>query len=112
MSKKQNSIFKVIAEERSHQDEKWGEQNHLPVKWICILAEELGEAAKACLENDHTSYYEELIQVAASAVAAMESLDTGVKSVYNNRGGMAQRCADRCLALLPPENQQEKPCES
>lgn len=80
------NIFGIIEDERRRQDRKWGEQNHQPEKWICILMEEVGEAAKAVLEAfPHTiqiedreywlqRYRKELIEVAAVAVAAVESL--------------------------------------
>jgi len=61
--------------ERKKQDLKWGPQNHDPLKWIAILGEEFGEVAKAVLEKDLDNYREELIQVAAVAMAAVESLD-------------------------------------
>lgn len=71
------SAIKQILDERARQDEKWGEQNHHPIGWIAIAAEELGEAAKEALEQHYQSYRIELIQVAAVAVAAIESLDRG-----------------------------------
>jgi hypothetical protein len=82
------SISGEVREERERQDKKWGEQNHAPIIWIGILTEEVGEAAKAGNEiHFHKShqgelykgwlknYREELIQVAAVATAAVESLD-------------------------------------
>ncbi len=76
-----NVLFEV-AVERQKQDEKWGEQNHPPADWLMILGEEVGEANRAALEarfevpdSDITYYRDELIQVAAVAVAAIESLD-------------------------------------
>ncbi|MBS2100688.1 MazG-like family protein [Carboxylicivirga linearis] len=78
-------IFNEIVEERKRQDEKWGEQNHKPVEWCAILGEEVGEVNKAALEAHFKMYYkdneklanyrEELIQVAAVAVAMIESLE-------------------------------------
>jgi len=65
-------IFKAISEERKKQDEKWDEQNHHPYKWFAILAEEIGEANKAVLEDSLLKYSNELIQVAAVAVAMIE----------------------------------------
>lgn len=63
--------------ERRRQDTKWGVQDHLPEKWITILMEEVGEAAHGRLEGDRLNYREELVQVAAVAVAMIESLDRG-----------------------------------
>lgn len=63
-----------IKEERKRQDAKWGEQNHHPLYWLAILQEEVGEAAKACIEHNAFDYQKEMIQVAAVAIAALESL--------------------------------------
>jgi NTP pyrophosphatase (non-canonical NTP hydrolase) len=72
--KTDRSILELITAERRTQDEKWGVQDHLPVKWMSILMEEVGEAAKAVLDNRPVEYQRELIQVAAVAMAAIESL--------------------------------------
>ena len=79
------AIFNEIRQERQRQDAKWGVQNHNPIEWIAILAEEFGEASKEALEahfkefyhdsNQLARYREEVIQVAAVAVAMVECLD-------------------------------------
>lgn len=61
--------------ERTRQDTKWGEQNHKPLKWAAILAEEAGEVAKAALEGDGAEYRTELVQAAAVCLNAIESHD-------------------------------------
>ena len=90
----QTKIIAEIVVERQKQDEKWGEQNHNPIEWSAILTEECGEVAKEALEyhfytkkNKASSdsfvwkkeklvkYRTELIQVAAVALAMLESLD-------------------------------------
>lgn len=75
-------ILKEIMGERLQQENKWGQQNH-PAHWYyLILAEEVGEVAKAILENKvQTEYRAELVQVAAVAVAMIESLDRSKKRV-------------------------------
>lgn len=80
-------IFKEIHAERLRQEAKWGQQNHHPMLWLPILGEEVGEANKAALETyfnyksegaeDYTDYRTELVQVAAVAIAMIESLDRG-----------------------------------
>ena len=55
----------LIQIEREAQDEKWGEQRHSDEKWLAILLEELGEAAKAVLEKNEEGLLEETVQVAA-----------------------------------------------
>ena len=81
-------IIGEVIDERIRQDAKRGEQNHIPVVWMAILGEEVGEANRAALEalapcgnpignklDWLRNYRDELIQVAAVAVAAIESLD-------------------------------------
>jgi NTP pyrophosphatase (non-canonical NTP hydrolase) len=70
----QEQIIEQIQDERKKQDDKWGEQDHHPLKWLAILGEEVGEANRAMLEEKLIDYRKELIQVAAVAVAAVESL--------------------------------------
>jgi len=61
-----------IAAERNQQDTKWGEQNHSKEKWMAILMEEVGEVARAVLDDEPRDYRKELIQVAAVAVVMLE----------------------------------------
>lgn len=76
MDSKQEIILNEIRKERRRQDEKWGIQRHPQSVWMAILMEEVGEACKAFLESNLDSdYRRELIQVAAVAVAAIESFD-------------------------------------
>lgn len=71
-----NTIFELIRAERERQDKKWGSQRHLPnYTWSAILTEENGEVAKATLEKDTANLKEELVQVAAVAVAWLEALE-------------------------------------
>ena len=69
-----DSVLTRIQDERKRQDLQWGEQNHEPAWWLTILAEEFGEAAKAVLEGEYVAACSELVQVAAVAVAAVESI--------------------------------------
>lgn len=55
----------LINIEREHQTEKWGEQKHSDEKWLAILTEEVGEVAKAILENDDVELLKEMCQVGA-----------------------------------------------
>lgn len=64
--------------ERIKQDAKWGIQDHDAKGWLPILTEEVGEAAKAMNEND-PGLREELIQVAAVAMAWVEAMDRRAK---------------------------------
>jgi NTP pyrophosphatase (non-canonical NTP hydrolase) len=96
-------VLDEIATERSRQDSKFGAQNHDPATWVVILGEEYGEVCKEVCEarfaleairgehqrgdyagaglaqQSHINFLrktrEELVQVAAVAVAMIESLD-------------------------------------
>ena len=74
------SVLADVLTERSRQDKKWGEQNHLPAYWMTILGEEFGEACQEALRVEFGAkstddLRAELIQVAAVAVGAVERLD-------------------------------------
>lgn len=70
-----SAAVRDALKERARQDQKWGEQNHHPYKWLAILGEEFGESSKAVLEDAPEEYREEMVQVAAVALAAIESFD-------------------------------------
>jgi NTP pyrophosphatase (non-canonical NTP hydrolase) len=80
------NAWSEVASERLRQDAKWGEQNHNPAMWLAILTEEVGEVAQAVCKawvppytDDQIEwlfrYRDELVHVAAVAVAAIESFD-------------------------------------
>jgi NTP pyrophosphatase (non-canonical NTP hydrolase) len=69
-----------VHQERNEQVRKWGVQDHSPEMWLAILTEEVGEVAKEIAEShvkpfNARRYRQELIQVAAVAAAAIESMD-------------------------------------
>jgi NTP pyrophosphatase (non-canonical NTP hydrolase) len=68
-------IIQEIVCERGRQDALWGVQNHHPEKWLAILVEEVGEAAKDINDHEYRAYRAEMVQVAAVALAAIDSLD-------------------------------------
>ena len=86
-------IVEKIMSERDRQNGKFGEQNHEPTFWVSIITEEIGEAAKEAndyqlnLMDIHSEFdpvadmqniirlRDELIQVAAVAVNAIESIE-------------------------------------
>lgn len=77
-----SNVYNEIIGERRRQEQLWGPQNHSPANWLMILGEEVGEANKAALEHHFNykgaslqAYRAELVQVAAVAVAMIESLD-------------------------------------
>lgn len=65
----------LIQIERDNQDKKWGPQHHSDEKWLTILMEEVGEAAKAVLEKDEASLFEEVVQIGAVLEAWVTSRD-------------------------------------
>ena len=69
------TVIEEVLEERRNQDERWGEKNHMPLVWLAILSEEIGEAAKAVLEQSTKNYRKEMVQIAAVAVAAIQADD-------------------------------------
>lgn len=103
------TIFEQIRAERARQDAMWGQQNHKPIEWVAILAEEVGEVSKEALENHFTGTYykpnekglakyrEELVQVAAVAVAMIESLD-------RNNQTPQDRLIETCKDFIKQQN--------
>jgi len=78
----QADVLQQVAAERARQDAKWGVQNHKAPMWAAILMEEVGEAAAFSLSDEYGHSFsdrehlrEELVQVAAVAVAFIECLD-------------------------------------
>ena len=68
-------IFDLIYQERMRQDNIWGWPRQLSdLLWYCILGEEVGEVARAILEDDRENLKEELVQVAAVCVAHLETI--------------------------------------
>lgn len=91
-----SKVLLEVADERTKQYNKWGQQDHNLTTWIAILTEEVGEASKEavdyCCDNPPSKeerlespktiqynrlirYRKELIQTAAVAVQMIESLD-------------------------------------
>lgn len=84
------AVLTGVLAERGRQDARWGQQNHAPEVWLMVLAEEVGEASQAAFEALFPRFDKraaqrgprpladdrrEPVQVAAVAVAAIESLD-------------------------------------
>jgi hypothetical protein len=73
----------AILEERKRQVQRFGLMQDLPLcKYICLLSEELGEAAKEINDYEHTPNdinlglaYTELAQVGALVLQTMEKID-------------------------------------
>lgn len=72
-------ILFEIGTERMRQDNKWGINRPDDGRLMLILAEEVGEVARASQEERITALRKELIQVAAVAVKWIETLDWRTK---------------------------------
>ena len=82
-----DSVLAEIKTERRRQDNKWGSQRRqTDGLWLAILSEEVGEVARAILEDPsrpreftyiscNPDVHKELIQVAAVCVAWVEASD-------------------------------------
>lgn len=75
----QDKILTSIRYERDMQDTKWGTlETRLDYmnddRWIRVLAEEVGEAAAEVQDENENKLMAELTQVAAVAVAHIESI--------------------------------------
>lgn len=67
--------YNLLRQEMAEQEHKWGKDRVLhPDRWIAILGEEFGEVCRAVNERDKDNYMDELIDLAASALAAAHSL--------------------------------------
>lgn len=76
------TVLGKVAAQRARQDDKWGVRDHDPSKWLLIAMEDLGKATKNVLEmraataaekaEYRTRYIKEMIETAASCVAAVE----------------------------------------
>lgn len=75
-------ILMEVYRERDRQDVKWGDQSgNSDLTFVAVLTEEVGEVAQAVLKTHFEGgksiddVREELIQVAAVAVAHVEAID-------------------------------------
>lgn len=69
---KRSEVYKLIDGERDYQDAKWGaveENPHTAQRWVRIALEEIYEANQARTDSEKM---DELRQVAAVCIAALE----------------------------------------
>ncbi len=77
---RQSMVMMQVLNERARQNAKWGPEHHLAwthERALAVLMEEVGEAAKAANEGSSTEFCDEMIQVAAVAIAAVEGVLSG-----------------------------------
>src|SRR5436190_1492862 len=89
MSNHTASVLREVADERHRQLSLWGDQLHSQLVWLSILGEEFGEVGRAINEKNEQEYRAELVEVAAVAVAAVESLDKN--KTLERRGDLLAR---------------------
>jgi NTP pyrophosphatase (non-canonical NTP hydrolase) len=74
-------ILQEVSRERDRQEVIWDGKSIAsvsdPFRCVTILSEEVGEVARAAEKSQRANYREELIQVAAVAVAMVEAHDRG-----------------------------------
>ena len=76
-TRRMERALRCVIAERHSQWRKWGDQAHLSDDtWALIEAEEFGEACKAILKDNPGNMREEVVQVAAVAVAWLEAIDS------------------------------------
>ena len=82
MGETQRLAVEAVLCERLRQDHMWGQQDHDPITWTAILAEEFGEFAAAALgvrfgdgRGAGSGLRTEAVHVAAVALAIIECLD-------------------------------------
>lgn len=73
------SVLNDVLRERERQRQLWGERelDHSELEWVSILSMELGKVSRIYWRHDPEEYRDELIHLAAVAVAAVERFDYG-----------------------------------
>jgi len=71
-----STLWEEVLGERVRQDKKWGDQRNLTdLRWLGILAEEMGEAADAVLSDNPGQMRDEVIQACAVCLVWLECID-------------------------------------
>ena len=98
MDEQLHAICEII-DERSRQDDKWGQQNHQPQFWTGILGEEFGELCEAINETvfnngkhakpkgGYENMRKEAVHVAAVTVGFLEYLERNNGKFIDNKDG-------------------------
>jgi len=96
-----SEVETLIHEERERQEAKWGDQSgHSSYKWLLILTEEMGEVAKAILEENEEEAKKEVIQMAAVCCQILE--------IYNKRGETSMSEQEKVLDVVSVEDAKKK----
>ena len=62
---KREAYLKLVKKERERQEEMHGNRQHWDAEWFILLSEEVGEVAKAIVQDNIPQMRTELIQCAA-----------------------------------------------
>jgi NTP pyrophosphatase (non-canonical NTP hydrolase) len=84
------SVLSEVRAERERQHTRWGSQRPDWAIWLAILMEEVGESAEAALKAQYEGaplqdLRDEMVQVAAVAVAMLEHLDEVLNATKQGR---------------------------
>lgn len=91
--------IELVRGERIRQDAKWGSNRRLPdERWLTILTEEVGEAAKALLDGEANGL-SEVVQIAAVALAWIE---------MHVREDASEQVPTIAFSFAPPDEKNEK----
>ena len=70
------SSLELLRNEMKRQRDKWGARSHDSPYWAIILMEEVGEAAKAILDQSPSGdLKDELVQVAAVCISWLQAME-------------------------------------
>lgn len=89
-TEKVSNLYLEIADERSHQDKKWGgpehDNHHTTFEWVGFITYYLGKSIDCIINNAGKEEHQlllfryNMIKVAALAIAAVEAVDRKLKS--------------------------------
>lgn len=73
-------VMHDVAQERRRQDDEFGgashNDQHQPAEWVAMIVKQLGKTVAHCTEDQASrEYRQRMVNVAALAVAAVESYD-------------------------------------
>ena len=90
MTDVKKDLYVEIADERFHQDKKWGgpdhDSHHTSFEWVGFITHYLGKSIECIINNAGKEEHQlllfryNMIKVAALAVAAVEAVDRKLKS--------------------------------
>jgi hypothetical protein len=106
-------VYALVDAERTRQSEKWNREHdwgygdcssvNLPnITKAAVLTEECGEVARAVLDRRAENLRDELVEVAAVAVAWLESFPADTQDPLPGMGGLTVLSHDSGTDARPP----------